>query len=413
MPPVLFDATRLARRDPLASPTGIDRVVLAYAEWLLSRADIAVTPVVSWGAAVAPIGLGRFETLVRAARAAHAASEGAVSARWPALEAALRDGAGEGLRTRPEPAKGRWLAPGLDATGRALRGRASWLPRDAIYLNVAHVGFHRPASLPTLKAWGVRSVVMLHDLIPINYPELCTATASARHEARLKSALRSAAGIITNSRATADDLAAYAHAHGEPLPPVTVALLGIEPGFNRAVQPLDAPPYFVCVGTLEARKNLAFLLTVWRRLAERLGQAAPRLVLVGRRGWENEAVVDHLERSPPLRTLVHEVSDLTDGELARLMAGARAVLAPSLAEGFDLPALEALAAGAPLIASDIAVHRELAVGARLVDPLDGPGWLTAIEAAMAGLPASAFRPPTWTEHFRTVAAALGLGAADG
>ena len=62
-------------------------------------------------------------------------------------------------------------------------------------------------------------------------------------------------------------------------PPVQVAHLGLEPIFlNRARMPA-AVPYFVHVGTLEGRKNLAFLLSVWRRLDERMGAAAPRLAL--------------------------------------------------------------------------------------------------------------------------------------
>ena len=86
-------------------------------------------------------------------------------------------------------------------------------------------------------------------------------------------------------------------------------------------------PYFVHVGTIEARKNLALLLTLWRRLEERLGERTPSLVLVGRYGWENEAVLDHLQRSPNLRGIVHQAANLSDEVLARLMRGARAVLA--------------------------------------------------------------------------------------
>ena len=137
--------------------------------------------------------------------------------------------------------------------------------------------------------------------------------------------------------------------------------------------------------------------------------AAPRLALIGRHGWENEAILDHLERSPPLQGLVHHAADLPDAALARLMRGARAVLAPSSTEGFDLPALEALALGVPVIASDIPVHRELARGARLIDPLDGPGWLEAIVAATAAPePPPPFQPPSWDAHFAKVAPLAGL-----
>ena len=205
--------------------------------------------------------------------------------------------------------------------------------------------------------------------------------------------------------------AAIARAQGARLPTTVPAPLGIELSFLQRGYEADGPaerPYFVCVGTIEARKNLAFLLTIWRRLAERMSEAAPQLVLVGRRGWENEAVIDHLERSHAVRALVHEVGDLSDAELAQVMAGARGLLAPSFAEGFDLPLIEALCLGVPAIASDIPVHRELAAPATLVDPTDGPAWLDAIEAACA--PALhdpwSFSALSWEGHFALVREAL-------
>ncbi len=164
-----------------------------------------------------------------------------------------------------------------------------------------------------------------------------------------------------------------------------------------------ARPYFLHVGTIEARKNLAFLLTVWRRLQETMGAETPRLVLVGRYGWENEAVLDHLQRSPNLRGLVHQAENLPDCALSALMRGARAMVAPSSVEGFDLPAVEASAMGVPLIASDIAAHRELVPHARLIDPLDGLGWLSALEDWTRNPPvAPPYSAPDWARHFNVV-----------
>ena len=134
-----------------------------------------------------------------------------------------------------------------------------------------------------------------------------------------------------------------------------------------------------------------------------MGDQAPRLVLIGRYGWENEAVLDHLQRSPNLQGLVHQVENLPDTALADLMSGAQAVLAPSSVEGFDLPAVEACALGVPLIASDIPAHRELVPQATLLDPLDGLGWLKVLEAATRRRPeAPAYNAPTWQAHFRRI-----------
>jgi glycosyltransferase involved in cell wall biosynthesis len=256
---------------------------------------------------------------------------------------------------------------------------------------------------------------MVHDLIPIHHPEYCSPTAEARHLRRMRQIVDHAAHVITNSGATADEVARYARLRGDRVPPITAVPLGIEAEFLASPTPLAARrPYFVCVGTIEARKNLAFLLALWRRLDERLGDQAPRLVLVGRRGWENEAVIDHLDRSKAVIRLVSEVCDLRDRDLAALIAGAAALLSPSFAEGFDLPVLEALAVRTPVIASRIPVHEELAVGATLLDPLDGRAWLEAIEAATTaprrGPPAVS---PGWDDHFAQVAPILGLDPSRG
>jgi glycosyltransferase involved in cell wall biosynthesis len=244
------------------------------------------------------------------------------------------------------------------------------------------------------------------------HPEYCSPPAYDHHRRRVDAVLRNGSLVIANSDSTADELTRYASAHALPAPRICVAPLGLEPRFlERSPEPFEAPAYFVCVGTIEPRKNITFLLTLWRRLAQNMGEATPLLVLAGQRGWENESVIDQLERSPPIRRFVHEAPGLSDVELARLIGGARALLAPSFTEGFNLPVAEAMALGTPVIASDIPVHRELARGATLVDPLDGPAWLAAIDLALLrrAAPLAPSRPLGWPEHFAIVGRALGLG----
>lgn len=300
-------------------------------------------------------------------------------------------------------------AQALSSTGGRLHSVRP--PKGGLYVNVSHFGLGHQRLLQGLAARGVKPVIMLHDLIPIRYPEYCTAGTDRRHIHRVLGMIDHASLVIANSQSTADDLADYAAAMGRAAPPTCVASLGLETAFlERPADPVAGQPYFVCVGTIEPRKNLAFLLALWRRLSCDLGERTPQLVLVGRRGWENESVIDHIERSPPVVRYVHEVNSLQDGQLARLIAGATALLAPSFAEGFDLPVAEALALSTPVIASDIPVHRELAGDAALVDPLDGPGWLAAIKAALepSRNPPTP-RAPTWERHFAIVGAALGIG----
>ncbi len=404
---LLFDVTRLAWRARRNAPTGIDRVLLAYADWLGAQDEHEVVPVAVAGNRLVSVPLRRYRRLLSQARTVRQPDAERLEATWVALMRALGGGASAAIR-RPMPAtpKSDWLPIGSDLVKRLASGLSPAVEGD-LYLNVAHSGLERPGLLSGLASRGVAPVIMVHDIIPITHPEFCAPGAEQRHRQRIDNVLRSARLIIANSGSTAESLAGYAERRGVAKPVTVVAPLGIEPTFTPQQDVPATAPYFLAVGTLEPRKNLTFLLMLWRRLADTLGSDAPHLVLVGRRGWENEALLDQLERAPGLGRLVHEIADVSDERLAQLMAGATAMLAPSLAEGFDLPAIEALAVGTPLICSDIDVHRELASGAKLVDPLDGPGWTAAVVSALKAAPTSRpFRPPVWNEHFARLSHAL-------
>jgi glycosyltransferase involved in cell wall biosynthesis len=415
MAKVLFDISRIFIRGSRFSPTGIDRVVVAYARWLLDRPDIELQPVLTVGGRLIGVPRRMLERTIRQneafTRRRNEADTPGVG--WSAVQHAL----GSTLE-RPSPLR---APPGtqqlaqrakwhLNIVGRALANlRPVRAQPGSLYINVSHTGLDQPRVLGRLAEREIAPVVMVHDLIPINFPEYCAPAAEARHRRRMAEVIRYARLVVTNSQTTADELSDYAAELGRPAPPTRVTPLGIEAEFLAPMADWSAArPYFVCVGTIEARKNVAFLLALWRRLAERAGGAAPRLVLVGRRGWENESVIDHLQRSQSVIRLVHEVSDLSDRELAQLVRGATALLSPSLAEGFDLPVVEALALRTPVIASDIAAHRELArTAATLIDPLDGPAWIEAIEQAVTLKGRGpAYPAPTWASHFEQVAAAL-------
>jgi glycosyltransferase involved in cell wall biosynthesis len=111
---------------------------------------------------------------------------------------------------------------------------------------------------------------------------------------------------------------------------------------------------------------------------------------------------------------VIEKPGVSDAELATYVHHAQASLFPSFVEGYGLPLMEGLAAGVPVVASDLPVFRELAGEAPIyVDPLDGPGWLARVtELASADARAHAaqriqgFRAPSWEEHFAKVDALL-------
>jgi glycosyltransferase involved in cell wall biosynthesis len=107
---------------------------------------------------------------------------------------------------------------------------------------------------------------------------------------------------------------------------------------------------------------------------------APRLVIAGRRGWQVGPLLWAIDHDPALAGLVVRIEGASDRDALALLAGARALVMPSLAEGLGLPALEAAALSVPAILSDLPALRE--TGGRLasyLDPMDAAAWADAIE----------------------------------
>ena len=411
---VLFDASRLLSRVERTAPTGVDRVCLAYAEWLLSLPDVRVTAVRGRNDQLVVVDETWFRKCIAALRSRWTGAffERSLTEDEMRLMAVLNSDTKSSDSVIGKPPANPARTPGRRTRVWKQFFRSQWiqnLPDSTLYFNVGHTGLGDARILTELRDRGIDRIVFLHDLIPITHPEFCRPGDRDKHRERVLNTLNTASRIVVNSRYTADELAAFAAREGVASPPIHAVHLGLEPTFLKPLTAATPRPYFVHIGTIEARKNLAFLLTIWRRLHERMGDTAPQLVLVGRYGWENEAVLDHLERSPALQGLVHQAAVLPYSALATLMASARALVAPSSVEGFDLPAVEASALGVPLIASDISVHRELVPGATLIDPLDGLGWLDALENATRHPPKAApFTAPTWDQHFAEVGRRVGL-----
>ena len=218
----------------------------------------------------------------------------------------------------------------LASPSRLMRAARSCGAAGAL-LDVAHLKMHSNASLRWTEMTGVRRAFLVHDLLPMQLTEYFQPGRFERHRKRMENLLPRASLLIAVSQATANAIADAAKEHGWAVPPILVNPLGVEPAF-LAREMLDPPrpsvPYFVTVGTIEPRKNLAHLLFTWRRMTETLGHATPRLVVVGRRGWENENIIDLLERSRRLGPYVAEVGGIAD-QAASLGARRSAPIAPA------------------------------------------------------------------------------------
>lgn len=284
--------------------------------------------------------------------------------------------------------------------------------QDRIYLNVGHTGLDSPGFQTWIDQNNVRPIYLVHDLIPISHPQFARANENIRHRNRMRTALLTGTGIIANSRSTLHELEQFAASEALELPATLVAWLGVDqlPGRSRGRPPTK--PTFVTIGTIEGRKNHALLLNVWDRMVTRLHDAAPRLLIIGQRGWEAEKVFDRLDADATLNGHVFELGTCSDDELAQHLGSARALLFPSFAEGYGLPLVEALASGVPVIASDLPVFRELCGNIpTYLAPDDESAWEGMIcdyanfdsgprQTQLTRL--KAYAAPSWAEHFRSV-----------
>jgi glycosyltransferase involved in cell wall biosynthesis len=208
-------------------------------------------------------------------------------------------------------------------------------------------------------AQGWTNIYTVHDLIPLRHPSL-SQVSPARLKAVLRQIATAAARIVTVSAAARQELTG-----SELLGEVEIVDAGqlVAPGTpSPGLLPSGLVPgnYLLFCGSHEPRKNLSLLLQAYAASC-----VAMPLVLTGPDGWNAHPDQDAIARTPNVMCLPYLERD----SLLAVMASARALIAPSLAEGFGLPLAEAMALGVPTVASDIPSHREIAQGASLlVDP---------------------------------------------
>jgi glycosyltransferase involved in cell wall biosynthesis len=228
-----------------------------------------------------------------------------------------------------------------------------------------------------LTAWFTRipTAVVVYDLVPFVEGAQAQSRAARIERATIGPALRRAGALLCISEATRHDLLAHrpavaARAHVTPL--------AADASFAEQVQQPGHPAltrrYVLAVGTLEPRKNLERLIGAWRRLPAPLREGRT-LALVGPRGWDDAPILA-AARAAGAQLL----GSVSDAELRALYAGADAFVYPSLYEGFGLPVLEAMAAGAPVLTSNVSSLPEVAGDAALlVDPRDEAAIASGLE----------------------------------
>jgi hypothetical protein len=414
--PVVYDLSHLIARLRAQTGTGIDRIDLAFASHFLS--DLSPGDAVRYG--VGPprlIGQSWTRHFIEAAQKVWRDDEGGRAEALRAwLEAPVEDVEKARVAPRSRISRPAWARRMLSWSGYFIGDSHRAVPQGAVYVNVGYHLFERPR----LFAWlgdrpDVAGVFMIHDLLPLDYPEFFAPGEAAKFRTRLGTALRYGRAFLVSTEAVRRRLEREIEALGlAPRPIWARPFPSPLADFAAAAPHRTRHPYFVVVGTLEPRKNHLLLLNLWRELAKS-SATPPRLAIVGKRGWENEQVLDLLDRSPALAPHVLETSDLSSGDLASLISGACALLAPSFDEGYGLPIVEALALGTPVVAAESEAAREVSQGrATLLSPIDGEGWRREIERLATDdayqsaqrARASGFVAPNWRDYFASLDAFL-------
>ncbi|MFJ8913564.1 glycosyltransferase family 4 protein [Amycolatopsis sp. NPDC102389] len=260
-----------------------------------------------------------------------------VVARHADIEAAVVEGV-DGPRVLPIPPRALIAAWQL--------GLPWWPGGDAV---------HAPTPLAPARVPEGRTLsVAVHDTVPWTHPETLTPRGVAWHKAVIARAASRATALTVPTRAIADELAALVPVSV----PVRVIPHGVRPHSEFAEVALPER-YVLAIGTIEPRKGVDVLI-------DAVGRIGVPLVLAGQPGWGG---IDPMALAREHGADVRLLGKVSDAELAFTVRGASVLAMPSRAEGFGLPLIEAMAAGVPVVHSDVPALVEVAGGAGVTVPV--------------------------------------------
>lgn len=395
----LLDITRFISRIGRGQPTGIDRVEIEYIREIARRDRN--------GLALARLG----KTFVLVPIDAAVSALGRLEQGRPVGRWGVKDAFRFKLPQAERKARQFFRASAVHS-GRDLKTLLQGVSLGGVeYVNVGHSNL-APLVFDALRKSGVaRITVMIHDMIPLDFPQFTRRGIPKQFAERMQAVACYADRIICNSADTEARVTHYFSDWGSGATTL-VAHLGVEPLIPQTPPQVD-PLSFVVLGTIEPRKNHKILFQAWEELArDQPTERMPRLHVVGKRGWNNAPVFDYLDKAALANGPIVEHTNLRDEQLSQLIASSAALLFPSHAEGYGLPALEAAQLGVPVICSDIPVfHEILGKTASYLPVDDAVRWAetvrsvanrTTVSPARAEITDLPHGIPTWHSHFRHV-----------
>ena len=273
--------------------------------------------------------------------------------------------------------------------------------------------FHSPDFVLPPTAGGIPTLLTVHDLSFVHYPEVYPLPLVTYLNQVVPWSVQRATHILADSQATKEDLLTEWGVKEEK---VTVLYSGVHERFQpvadaakiknvRQKYGIGERPFVLAVGTVQPRKNYQMLIQAFKNVA---GVYEHQLVFAGGKGWLEEEMVAEVQRQE-LQNRVTFIGFVADEDLPALYSTADLLAFPSLYEGFGLPVLEAMACGLPVLLSTASSLPEVGgEAARSLDPLDMNGWsgemirLLGDKGQLAAMRAGGFKQ---AQRFSWIAAA--------
>lgn len=248
--------------------------------------------------------------------------------------------------------------------------RVKSITQNDILLLIQHYnGIEHMDAIKRFKDNGGRVVYVIHDLIPIRYPEFCMKESVEYFTCWFHETLKYADAYIAVSKTAMEDVQLYLLDNNVKMNHYSFDYFRL--GADHKKQNIESisvrhdlssvfdsvASVYLIVSTIEPRKNHKYLLRTFEELWNRDSNAI--LLIVGQIGWQVEELIKQIKTHVQYDKKLIMFNDLDDNELAYCYKHARVLLFPSYTEGFGLPIVESLQAGLPVLASDTPIHHEV------------------------------------------------------
>lgn len=213
----------------------------------------------------------------------------------------------------------------------------------------------------------IKKVTFIHDITPVAFPQFHPNNSVLLHKLLLPGILKRANLIITNSERTKSDVIknfVYANGKTEVVYPGSTDSQNIQSAFIDEID-IQKEEYILHVGTIEPRKNLAFLLEAFTEIKKRRNDI--KLIISGKEGWKNKAFYEQLNAHPNKEDILI-TGYLEKEQIITLYRHALCMLFTSHYEGFGIPLLEAMENGCPIITCDTSTQKEVCKEAAVYIP---------------------------------------------